>query len=210
MNRFEISPETNQAIKDATYPILGWAATELYRKIVDNTSRMREPGVAFGETALDIGSRDGRYVPVMRTLGLKTITAIDPSAEDMQTGIDHGLIKDDDAFIGTLQDYRNRVRPEPVDTAFVLNASPLLPRDPEFIDAVMDSVKPGGVVVASFVEPSTYKNWVARTHWQHRLAVPPVVRDPADSENRLISNNRHLMEGGMPHHFLDISIRTDV
>ncbi|HSH56141.1 MAG TPA: methyltransferase domain-containing protein [Candidatus Limnocylindrales bacterium] len=209
MNHFEISPETEQAIKDATFPFIGWTAADLYRKVVDETSKMQEPGIDFGETALDIGSRDGRYVPVMRSLGLQSIMAIDPSAEEMQTGIDHGILDEDEAFVGTLQEYHKQVQPEPVDTVFVLNVNPLLPRDPEFIDAVMDSVKPGGVVVASFVERSTHIGWTAQTHWRHRLVVPPKVRNPDDFKKTISWNSESMSEGGSPHHFLDISIRTD-
>lgn len=145
------SAETS--IIDSTYPEFGRLASDLYLRIKEKVETATEP-VDFGNTALDIGSRDGRYVPVIRQLGLKVITAIDPSVQELQKGIDHGLIREEEVFRGTLQAYAEQATSQ-VDSAFVLNLNPDLPGNPQFIDALLQVVKPGGVVVTSFAERET-------------------------------------------------------
>lgn len=47
----------------------------------------------------------------------------------------------------------------PVDCAFVFNMNPNLPSSPEFISALMRAVRPGGLVVTSFVEFATFRRF---------------------------------------------------
>lgn len=48
-----------------TYPEFGRLAPDLYSRIKEKVETFVEP-VDFGDTALDIGARDGRYASVIR------------------------------------------------------------------------------------------------------------------------------------------------
>jgi hypothetical protein len=131
--------------------------------------------VAFGSTALDIGARDGRYVPVIRELGFTSIMAIDPSIDELREGVSHGIVGTDEVFGGKLEDWVN-IQETPADSAFIFNVNPSLPSSPDFIAALVRAVKPGGLIVASFVEFSTAKKFAAATTW--RNLTRPVSKRP--------------------------------
>jgi 2-polyprenyl-3-methyl-5-hydroxy-6-metoxy-1,4-benzoquinol methylase len=137
-------------------------AVNLYGKIKARVDEFDE-SIDFGKTGLDIGARDGRKTQVIRELGIEKLVAIDPSAEELQKGIDHGLLRPDEIFPDTLEKYVAQGHPQ-VDSVFVFNVNPDLPRSQKFIDALMRVVKPGGLVVTSFIEEETSKRFVSRAY----------------------------------------------
>ncbi|HSW66587.1 MAG TPA: hypothetical protein VLI54_05620 [Bacillota bacterium] len=147
-----MSPE--DYIRAATYPDFVEAAVNFFNRIDQNLAAFDEP-IDFGVTALDIGSRYGQYVPALYALGLEDITVVEPEATNVRAAIRNGMLDADhpQAFIGTLEE-RARFDYPPVDTAFVLNMYPRVLRDIQFVGALAASVRPGGLVVASFARQS--------------------------------------------------------
>jgi 2-polyprenyl-3-methyl-5-hydroxy-6-metoxy-1,4-benzoquinol methylase len=146
-------------ILGCTYDHLGPLAVDLYAKLRNNIGQSLE-SLDFGPTCLDVGARDGRYVPVMRELGVTNVVAIDPSGEDLDKGVAEGILDESGVYKGPLEAWVETA-PEPADSAFVLNMSPRLPRSRDFVSALMRAVKPGGLVVTSFVEWSTYSQFTS-------------------------------------------------
>lgn len=187
---------------DSTYPESTRLATDLYEKIKEKLAASGEP-VDFGKTALDIGSKDGRYASVIRQLGPTTITAIDPSVKELQKGIDHGFLNKNEVFKGTLEKYVKQATSQ-VDSAFVFNVNPDLARNEEFIDALLLVVKPGGIVVVSFVERETAVRFIYRTFRNKKI---DSIREKSGLKTKDIlevTNHRARVNG-----FLAIGRRTE-
>lgn len=209
MHVVDIPPIVEARISGSTYPKLGWAAIDLYAKIQAAISKFADPDVDFGTTALDIGSRDARYIPVIKELGPTQVTAIDPS-DELQLGIDCGLITPEQAFHDTVEAYLEQYKGNQADSIFILNINPGLPRNPGFVDATMELVKPGGLVVSSCVERETSIDWAAVTHWEGKLNEISMRPQPSDKDNSQHKTSHEIDQGGGPNHFLSISRRTNV
>ncbi len=202
----DIHPEVETRITSNTYPALGWAALDLYARIQAIIDTSADSDMDFGTTALDIGSRDARYIPVIREFGPTRITAIDPSSE-LQKGIDFGLITPEQAYFDTVEAYLALHEGNQADSIFVLNINPDLPRNSGFVAATMALVKPGGLVVSSCVERETNIDWAAATHWQGKLITIPVKPQPRNEINKSYGMDHGIDHGGGPNHFLNISRR---
>lgn len=189
------------SIIDSTYPEFGRLATDLYSRIKEKVETAAEP-VDFGNTALDIGARDGRYTSVIRQLGPKAITAIDPNVQELQKGIDRSFIRDKEVFRGTLEEYTKQATSQ-ADSTFVFNVSPSLADNPQFIDALLQVVKPGGIVVVSFAEKETAIRLVSRTFWNGKLES---IKEKPSLKKKEISRVDD-REGGV-NYFLSIGRRT--
>ncbi len=166
------SPEERIAM--ATYGDLERCAIDLYRKLAGAVEDSAEQ-LDFGETAIDIGSRDGRYIPVIKEFGFSAITAVDPSAEAIAKGRVNGLFKNVNVVQGTLEDLVATSNQD-LDSAFLFNLAPDLPRKPEFISALLESVKPGGLVISSFVELETARTFATTAYGRGLLE--PVKKKP--------------------------------
>lgn len=169
--------ELDEWLKEHTYPFAGRLAVDLKNKIREQVEQIEAAGekVDFGEVTLDVGSRDGRYAGVIRSLGPKRVIAIDPSGDEVKKGMDSGFIYPGEAFAGTALEYGVKMAVNEIpkyDSLFILNINPSLSKNREFIDTVLDMVKPGGWVVFSAIEEQTYHNWCNAVSWPHKLTVP--------------------------------------
>jgi SAM-dependent methyltransferase len=161
--------------------------------------------IDFGETALDIGSRDGRYAPVIRELGPRALVAIDPSEDELQQGVDNGLLAPQEAFKGTLQEYVAR-QTTPADSLFIFTVSPYAIRKPSFSEALLRAVKPGGIVVASYLERSTAIRF-SNMYWRHELEVIRAMPRFNDHSLDMVSHERTRDDGYGLHEAISIGRR---
>jgi hypothetical protein len=134
-------------------------------------------GVEFGDFALDVGGRNGFYVPVIRGLGVGRVAIVDPAAEEVQYAIDEGVVARDDAFGCKIHEYVASGHPQ-ADTAFALNMQPRLSGDREFLTGLTGAVRTGGWIVASAMEPvtaMTFRTCMERgfgEEWEYAASAP--------------------------------------
>jgi hypothetical protein len=129
----------------------GVSPGSLYQRIVAGAEAI---GCDFGDSALDVGGRNGLYTPVIRRLGVGRVTIVDPATDQLQYAVDRHIVQPEDTYAGTLQQYVDE-NAEPAGSAFVFNMYPPLAADIEFLDALGRAVKAGGWIVASLAEPAT-------------------------------------------------------
>lgn len=116
--------------------------------------RLERAGVHLSGTVLDVGGRHGRYLSALHSLGAETVVIIDPVAEigeelaelypkdlPQRVGIE--------AWAATVEDQ------ELARAAVVLNTLPSKGPDRFFWSSVVESVAPGGLIVATAREPAT-------------------------------------------------------
>ncbi|MDB5185763.1 MAG: hypothetical protein JWL85_286 [Candidatus Saccharibacteria bacterium] len=138
-------------------------ATELYDQLrydLDSVNGLDN----LGPFALDVGGRNAGYVPLIKALGVQRVLVVDPDAEQLQHGIDQGLVTRADTFAGTLESWVEDEACEPADSAFVFNMQPSLLKNGEFLLALARSVKVGGFIVATFMEPVSAVELPSRIH----------------------------------------------
>ena len=125
----------------------------LYDRLCDGRDRLDVP-VDFGQIALDVGWRNGKYTPVINELGPSAVRVIDPAAGTLQWMVDQDYARPDTVYLGTLQEWVAE-RPNPADSAFVFNMNPRVAGDDEFAHALIRAVRTGGWIVTSMMEPVT-------------------------------------------------------
>lgn len=114
------------------------------------------PDFELGDTALDIGGRDGVYVPLIRNLGVTQVTLVDPDRMYTDIAIQSGKISREELYPGPLEEYVAQIpAPEPVSSAFVFNMFPELARDEQFIGSLSKAVSMGGWLITSMMEGFT-------------------------------------------------------
>jgi 2-polyprenyl-3-methyl-5-hydroxy-6-metoxy-1,4-benzoquinol methylase len=116
-------------------------------------------GIQFGETVLDVGGRDGVYVPVLGSLGVNRIVLIDPAKQFVEQAVETGLVPPEDAHAKTIQEYA-AVQPEPADAAFVMNMRPELADSERFVGALTSTVRSGGLILATTIEYKTNQRFM--------------------------------------------------
>lgn len=134
---------THSNIRNGTFEGYGDAAVELYEQLLCQIPDGRVSG-----EVLDVGGRDGRHTSTLRALGASSIITVDPSEVGLQRGLRWGFIDQDTMFRGTLQQ-RAEQGANPSNLAFVGNILPRLAGDVSFLGALIASVRPEGLVVAT-------------------------------------------------------------
>jgi hypothetical protein len=133
------------------YPDLA-AERESLLDVLQRTADMH--GLDYGDVALDVGGRAGVYVPVIGALGVGRTIIVDPAVACVDEAVRDGLVGDEDAYRMTLEKYVETGHQQG-DTSFVFNIRPWLANSTDFMGALTQSVRPGGVIVASMMEAST-------------------------------------------------------
>lgn len=156
----------NQAIIAGTYPEAVDSALNLYSRLATGIT-LYDEGVSLGRTALDVGSRDGVYLSVIRALGPQEVTVVEPEAYDVRQALNAGVMDTDrdGIYIGTIQEWVNAGY-DPVDSVFALNIFRRFARDANFIGALAAALRSGGFLVVSF-EDERLGDQFARTVQSH-------------------------------------------
>ena len=106
-------------------------------------------GRAFnGGTVLDVGSRDGRFLQMIKELGAEKVKAIEPDISDISEEIKEKL-KTADLFEGTIEELETNG--DKYDGALVLNCSPIA-NATTMVESLANQIKEDGVVIFSFAE----------------------------------------------------------
>lgn len=99
----------------------------------------------------DVGTRDGRFVPLFRDLGAKEVYGIDPDNEELEKAVQAGLLDRAHAIPTFLQDI-----PEPLkgtfDVATVFNFNMPINERSGFFSSLTDSLAPNGEIVMTVAE----------------------------------------------------------
>ncbi len=155
----------HDVVRSGTYAEMAAPAVSLYDRLVYETTHAGEPVDFTGQLGLEVGGYDGPYRSVIGALGLERVVTIEPIAKALKKGRDSGIIPEEDAFEGTLQEWVAAGSP-PADFAGVFNMMPALGGDRDFLRALSAAVKVGGLVATTFREPITafdFSDLVRRT-----------------------------------------------
>jgi hypothetical protein len=83
---------------------------------------------------VDIGTRDGRYIPVFESLGAKKVYGLEPEKGAINTAIEKGLLRKEHAISTMLEDIPQELKGV-FDVAVVFNLAPQLARDKGFVQS---------------------------------------------------------------------------
>jgi hypothetical protein len=167
-------------IRAHTYPEWGNDAAALHGRILEQVMALPDEELDFGEVALDIGGRDGRFAPVIRALGPSFVVTIDPLAAEVEKGVSAGLVSPYAAWTGTLEDWAKEGR-EPAGSAFIFGMQPHLANAKDFMQSIPRAVRVGGLVVTSCAEPTTafsFWNVTNRYKWTGLQLLRPAEELP--------------------------------
>jgi hypothetical protein len=159
------TPEFNTAqaaIAAGTYAEMGASAIELYGAIRAQQALHSGEADLAAPVGLDIGGYDGAYRPVLGALGVERVITIEPRWDVLDKGVQAGIIPQEDAFHGTLQEWVEAGN-KPVPTAAVFNMLGALPMRPDFLQALSAATVSGGLVVTTFREPGTMLQFMTAT-----------------------------------------------
>ncbi|MBI2028616.1 MAG: class I SAM-dependent methyltransferase [Candidatus Levybacteria bacterium] len=99
----------------------------------------------------DVGTRDGRFIPLFRKLGAKEVYGIDPDKEELEKAIQAGLLDRDHAIPKLLRDI-----PEPlkgtIEVATIFNFNMPTSERAGFFSSLSDALAPNGEVVMAIAE----------------------------------------------------------
>lgn len=126
---------------------------------LSNSSNLQKIGFhGFnGKIVFDIGTRDGRYIPVFEALGAKKVYGIDPDKGAINTAIEKGLLRKEHAIPKTLENIPQELEGI-ADVGAVFNLNPDLARNEGFIGSLKDKLPPHAQVIMTVVETETYHN----------------------------------------------------
>ena len=105
----------------------------------------------------DIGTRDGRFVPLLRELGASEVYGIDPDKEGLQEAIDKGILDKQHALPHKLQDLPNEVRGA-FEIATIFNFDMPYAEQAVFFNQLYDSLPENGQVVMTVAEDEILQN----------------------------------------------------
>jgi hypothetical protein len=109
-------------------------------------------GATLCGTALDVGGRNGLYVPTFLDLGFERVIIVDPDKEMIDQAVESGIVADKDTYRGEVQTYVAEGH-QPADAAISLNMPPSFSQDRDFIGGLARSVRAGGWIIVSMSEP---------------------------------------------------------
>ena len=99
----------------------------------------------------DIGTRDGRFVPLFRKLGAKEIYGIDPDNEELEKAIQAGLLDRNHAVPKLLQDIPENLKGT-FEVATIFNFNMPISERAGFFSSLSSSLAPNGEVVMTIAE----------------------------------------------------------
>lgn len=104
-----------------------------------------------GRVVADIGTRDGRFVPLFRELGASEVYGIDPDQKALQEAIDKGILDEQHALPHKLQNIPKEVRGS-FEIATIFNFNMPYSEQADFFEQLYDSLPENGQVVMTVAE----------------------------------------------------------
>ena len=108
-----------------------------------------------GKVVADIGTRDGRFVPMFRKLGAREVYGVDPNVEDLNKAIGSGILDREHAIPTKLEEMPYKLRGV-VDVGVVFNFNIPISERSEFFQALREILAPSGEVVMTVAEREIY------------------------------------------------------
>jgi len=105
----------------------------------------------------DVGTRDGRFVPLFQELGAKEVYGIDPDQEELKKAIEKGMLDKEHALLCTLQNLPEEVR-ETFEIATVFNFNMPISEQADFFAQLYESLPENGQVVMTVAEDEVLQN----------------------------------------------------
>lgn len=99
----------------------------------------------------DVGTRDGRFIPLFRKLGAKEIYGIDPDKEELEKSIQAGLLDRDHAIPTLIQDIPQHLKGK-FEVATIFNLNMPISERAGFFSSLSNSLAPNGEVVMTIAE----------------------------------------------------------
>lgn len=99
----------------------------------------------------DIGTKDGRFIPLFRKLEAKEIYGIDPNTKELEIAIQAGLLDRDHAIPRNLQDIPESLRGT-FEIAAILNFNIPTNERAGFFNSLSDALTPNGQVIMTIAE----------------------------------------------------------
>jgi SAM-dependent methyltransferase len=110
-----------------------------------------------GKTVADVGTRDGRFVPLFQELGAKEVYGIDPDEEALKQAVDKGLLDQRHALPYRLQDLPEDIR-RTFEIATIFNFNIPISEQADFFAQLYRSLPEGGQAVLTVAEDEILQN----------------------------------------------------
>lgn len=110
-----------------------------------------------GKTVADVGTRDGRFVPLFQELGAKEVYGIDPDKEALKQAVEKGLLDEQHALPYRLQDLPKEIR-ETFEIATVFNFNIPISEQADFFVQLYESLPEGGQAIMTVAEDKILQN----------------------------------------------------
>jgi len=106
---------------------------------------------------VDIGTRDGRFVPLFRDLGAKEVFGIDPDGDALREAVDRGILDEEHALPVKLQDLPEAMR-DKFEIATIFNFN--MPRTEQdgYFQQLYENLPEGAQIVMTFAEDEILQN----------------------------------------------------
>lgn len=105
----------------------------------------------------DIGTRDGRFVPLFRELGASEVYGIDPDEEALQEAINNGVLDKQHVLPHKLQDLPEKVR-RTFDVATIFNFDMPYLEQAGFFEQLYEILPENGQAIMTIAEDEALKN----------------------------------------------------
>jgi len=142
------------------------------------------------KVVVDVGTRDERYVPLIRTLGAKEVFGVDPDKKEIEKAVHSGILDKEHVIPKPLEEIPDNLKGK-FDVAAVFNFNPPLSGNEEFMEALNDSLSPNGEVVITFAEREVLQ------------ATMPSIRRHFDSKSTQLWKGK----SDMPHKYLVVATK---
>jgi hypothetical protein len=110
-----------------------------------------------GRIVADVGTKDGRFVPLFRELGASEVYGIDPDQKALQEAIDKGILDKQHALPYKLQDIPKEVRGS-LEIATIFNFNMPYSEQADFFEQLYDSLSENAQVVMTVAEDEILEN----------------------------------------------------
>ncbi len=104
-----------------------------------------------GMVVADVGTRDGRFIPLFKRLGAKEVYGIDPDREELEKAIEKGSLDKQHAIPAMVEDLPQELKGT-FDVATVFNFSIPITERAKFIHSLSEVLSPTGQVVMTIAE----------------------------------------------------------
>lgn len=124
-----------------------------------------------GKVLADVGTRDGRFIPMFRSLGTKEVYGIDPDIPELEKAIQNGLLDKEHAIPTLLENIPHNLKGK-FDVASVFNFAIPIATRPSFFNSLSQSLSPTGELVMTVAEREVLMSTlpIARKHFNIHYA----------------------------------------